>query len=462
MKGLKTFYVCSECEYKTPKWMGKCPSCGAWNAFVEDVEEIASASAKTAPKRVSIVPTGDGRAVGFRELEIPAYMRQNTGLGELDRVLGGGLVHGSVVLLSGEPGIGKSTLLMQICDALGASRRVLYISGEESGGQLKLRAQRLGISGENLFILTETNLETILGEADKIKPDVMIVDSIQTMYSSAVNSTPGSITQVKESALAFINKAKSDGISVIMVGHVNKEGSIAGPKVLEHMVDAVLYFEGERQQAYRIIRAIKNRYGSTNEIGVFEMTDKGLLEVENPSEMLLAGRPKNISGNCAVCTLEGTRPLIAEIQALVTPTAFPAPRRTTNGIDYNRMCLIIAVLEKRLGLKFYQNDVYLNVIGGLHLDEPASDVSVAMALISSVTNRIIPDDLIAVGELGLAGECRAVANLEQRIKEAARLGFTKAVVPYRNIEKRRLEVEGIEIIPIRGIYEVLNMMREET
>lgn len=460
MKGLKTVYICSECEYKSPKWMGKCPKCGAWNSFCEDIEQAPTTA--SVPKRISMIPTSDdNRAVEFSKLEIPDYMRQNTGLGELDRVLGGGLVHGSVVLLSGEPGIGKSTLLMQICDALGASRRVLYISGEESGGQLKLRAKRLGISGSNLFILTETNVETILKEAEKIKPDVLIVDSIQTMYAASVNSTPGSITQVKETALSFINNAKSKGMSVVMVGHVNKEGSIAGPKVLEHMVDAVLYFEGERQQAYRIIRAIKNRYGSTNEIGVFEMTDKGLWEVENPSEMLLAGRPKNISGNCAVCTLEGTRPLIAEIQALVTPTAFPAPRRTTNGIDYNRMCLIIAVLEKRLGLKFYQNDVYLNVIGGLHLDEPASDVSVAMALISSMTDRIIPDDLIAIGELGLAGECRAVSNLEQRVKEAARLGFSHAIVPYRNIEKRKLECEGINIIPIRGIYEVLNMMKQQ-
>ena len=406
-------------------------------------------------------PAENNRATGFRDLEIPDYMRQNTGLGELDRVLGGGLVHGSVVLISGEPGIGKSTLLMQICDALGAARRVLYISGEESGGQLKLRAKRLGIKGDNLFILTETNMENILRETDRVKPDVMIVDSIQTVYSSAVNSTPGSVSQVRETALSFINKAKNDGISVIMVGHVNKEGSIAGPKVLEHMVDAVLYFEGERQQAYRIIRAIKNRYGSTNEIGVFEMTDKGLLEVENPSEMLLAGRPKNISGNCAVCTLEGTRPLIAEIQALVTPTSFPAPRRTTNGIDYNRMCLIIAVLEKRLGLKFYQNDVYLNVIGGLHIDEPASDLSVALALISSVTDRVIPDDLIAIGELGLAGECRAVANLEQRVKEAARLGFTKAVIPYRNMEKRKLDVPGITFIPIKGIYQTLQLLKEQ-
>ena len=460
MKGLKTVYICSECEYKSAKWLGKCPNCGAWNTFVEDVEEVAPAV--SAPKRVSMVPSAESnRATGFRDLEIPDYMRQNTGLGELDRVLGGGLVHGSVVLISGEPGIGKSTLLMQICDALGAARRVLYISGEESGGQLKLRAKRLGIKGDNLFILTETNMENILRETDRVKPDVMIVDSIQTVYSSAVNSTPGSVSQVRETALSFINKAKNDGISVIMVGHVNKEGSIAGPKVLEHMVDAVLYFEGERQQAYRIIRAIKNRYGSTNEIGVFEMTDKGLLEVENPSEMLLAGRPKNISGNCAVCTLEGTRPLIAEIQALVTPTSFPAPRRTTNGIDYNRMCLIIAVLEKRLGLKFYQNDVYLNVIGGLHIDEPASDLSVALALISSVTDRVIPDDLIAIGELGLAGECRAVANLEQRVKEAARLGFTKAVIPYRNMEKRKLDVPGITLIPIKGIYQTLQLLKEQ-
>ncbi len=459
MKGLKTFYICSSCEYKTPKWMGKCPSCGAWNSFVEDVEQIAPPS--PAQKRAGMIASSDNRAIGFSELEIPDYMRQNTGLGELDRVLGGGLVHGSVVLLSGEPGIGKSTLLMQICDVLGTNRRVLYVSGEESGGQLKLRAKRLGVQGENLFILTETNMENILREIDKTKPDMLIVDSIQTTYSSAVNSTPGSVTQVKETALAFINKAKADGISVIMVGHVNKEGSIAGPKVLEHMVDAVLYFEGERHQSYRIIRAIKNRYGSTNEIGVFEMSDKGLLEVTNPSEMLLAGRPRGISGNCAVCTMEGTRPLIAEIQALVTPTAFPAPRRTTNGIDYNRMCLIIAVLEKRLGLKFYQNDVYLNVIGGLRVDEPASDVSVALSLISSVTDRIVPDDLIAVGELGLAGEVRAVSNLEQRIKEAARLGFTKAIVPYRNLEKRGLECKGIELIPIRGIYEALNLLTKE-
>ena len=447
---------------KSPKWLGKCPSCGAWNSFVEDVIETAPVAAAPANKRAALRAVTESEALPYDALDMPSYMRFPTGMSELDRVLGGGgLVTGSVILLSGEPGIGKSTLLMQICDSLGQGHRVLYVSGEESGGQLKLRAKRLGVVGNNLFILTETNLERIIAQADKVRPDVIIIDSIQTIYSDTANSTQGSVSQVKECTLALIAKAKSEGISILLVGHVNKEGGIAGPKVLEHMVDAVLYFEGERQQSYRIIRAIKNRYGSTNEIGVFEMSDMGLIEVENPSEMLLAGRPRGISGNCAVCTLEGTRPLIAEIQALVTQTTFPAPRRTTNGIDYNRMCLIIAVLEKRLGLKFYQHDIYLNVIGGLHIDEPASDVSVALSLISSLTDRIVPDDLIAIGELGLAGEVRAVANLEQRVKEAARLGFTKAIVPYRNLEKRKLECKGIELFPIRGIYEALNLLTKE-
>ncbi len=465
MKGLKTLYICGECEYESPKWLGKCPSCGAWNAFVEDVVKDAAKSS-AAPKRVSANVTGaDNHAQPFEELALPSYMRSETGLGELDRVLGGGLVHSSVVLLSGEPGIGKSTLLMQISDALsntafdGRERNVLYVSGEESGGQLKLRAKRLGIVGKNLHILTETNIENILDEISKLKPDVVIVDSIQTIYSDRISSAPGSVTQIKESALSFINLAKSAGISMLLVGHVNKEGTIAGPKILEHMVDAVLYFEGERQQSYRIIRAIKNRFGSTNEIGVFEMTDKGLEEVANPSEMLLDGRPKDVPGNCAVCTMEGTRPLIAEIQSLVAPTAFPAPRRTTNGIDYNRMCLILAVLEKRLNLKFYQNDVYLNVIGGLHIDEPASDVAVALSMISSLTERIVPDNLIAIGELGLSGECRAVSSLDMRIHEAARLGFTRAIVPAKNLEKRNLQVDGIELIPIKSIYEALKVLK---
>ena len=455
----KTVYVCGDCGAQSPKWLGKCPHCGKWNTLEEVELTIETTSAKS-PRRPSMVGApGENRATRFSDLSLPAYMRSETGLGELDRVLGGGLVTGSVVLLSGEPGIGKSTLLMQISDCLGQNRKVLYVSGEESGGQLKLRARRLGVSGEHLYILTETNLEHILAEADTIKPDVMILDSIQTIYSDKVNSAPGSVSQVRECALTFINRAKSEGISMLLVGHVNKEGGIAGPKVLEHMVDAVLYFEGERQQAYRIIRAVKNRYGSTNEIGVFEMTDRGLDEVANPSEMLLSGRPKNVSGNCALCTVEGTRPLIAEIQALVTPTVFPAPRRTGNGVDYNRMCLILAVLEKRLGLKFYQNDVYMNVIGGLSISEPAADLALAAALVSSLTDRVVPDDLIVIGELGLAGECRAVSNLEMRVREAARLGFTRAIVPYRNIEKRKITVEGMTIIPVRSVYEVIKELK---
>lgn len=463
MKGLKTIYICSECEYKSPKWLGKCPTCGAWNSFAEDVVETET---KSAPKRTSVISSlASNKAEKFEDLTLPSYIRSKTGMNELDRVLGGGLVSGSVVLLSGEPGIGKSTLLMQISDALGRTdkngenHKVLYISGEESGSQLKLHAKRLGIEGKNLHVLTETNIENIIDQISKLSPDVVIVDSIQTVYSERMTSAAGSVTQIKESALSFINIAKTAGISMLLVGHVNKEGGIAGPKVLEHMVDAVLYFEGERHQSYRIIRAIKNRFGSTNEIGVFEMTDKGLEEVANPSEMLLEGRPKNVPGNCAVCTMEGTRPIIAEIQALVSQTAFPAPRRTANGIDYNRMCLILAVLEKRLGLKFYQNDVYMNVIGGLHIDEPASDVAIALSMISSLSDKIIPDDVIAIGELGLSGECRAVSNIETRIHEAARLGFSRAIVPFRNTEKRKISVEGIELIPIKSIYEALSVLR---
>ena len=460
MKAPKSFYVCSECDYRSAKWMGKCPGCGAWNTMQEQQE--AQPEVQKAPsKRLGLVSslTQDSEAVLFDTLELPEYMRSDTGLSELDRVLGGGLVLGSVVLLSGEPGIGKSTLLLQICDALGQSKKVLYVSGEESQGQLKLRAKRLGVSGPNLYLCIETDVRRIMAQCDKVHPDILIVDSIQTMYSEDIASTPGSVTQVKETAMALIHKAKNEGISVLLVGHVNKEGSIAGPKVLEHMVDAVLYFEGERQQAYRIIRAVKNRYGSTNEIGVFEMTDAGLCEVANPSEMLLAGRPRNVSGNCALCTIEGTRPLIAEVQALVTPTVFPAPRRTSNGVDYNRVYLILAVLEKRLGLKFYQNDVYLNVIGGLSVGEPAADLAIAAALISSLTDRVVPDDLIIVGELGLAGEVRSVSNLDLRVREAARLGFTRAVVPLRNTEKRSLNVEGMHLVPVRSIHEVIRELK---
>lgn len=456
MKGVKTVYICENCEHKSLKWLGKCPSCGEWNTFVEDVVEVSPQSAP--PKRVSAFGDFATEAIAYSNLTLPDFIRTETGLGELDRVLGGGLVNSSVVLLSGEPGIGKSTLLLQISDSLGKKRKVLYVSGEESYGQLKLRAQRLGITGTNLFVLTETNIENINKQIDKVAPEVIIVDSIQTIFTEKVSSAPGSINQVKECALSFIEKAKSKGISVILVGHVNKEGSIAGPKLLEHMVDAVLYFEGERQQTYRIIRAIKNRYGPTNEIGVFEMTDNGLEQVENPSEMLLSDRPKNMSGNCAVCTIEGSRPIIAEIQALVTKSVLPTPRRTSSGIDYNKMCLIIAVLEKRLGLRFSASDTFLNVIGGLRLDEPAVDMAVALAMMSSITDRVIPDDLIAIGEIGLAGECRGVSNLEIRLKEASRLGFTKAVIPYKSYENKKFDC-NIELIPIKGIFEAVKVLK---
>ena len=457
MKGTKVVYICSECEYESPKWMGRCPHCGAWNSFVEDVVS-KEAIAPAAQKRTSMISDAESAISPFSELDTPEYSRMQTGLSELDRVLGGGLVYGSVVLLSGEPGIGKSTLLLQICDMLGENKRVLYVSGEESKGQIKIRAERLRIVGKNLYVLTETNIEEILAKADKIKPDVIIADSVQTMYSDKVSSAPGSITQVKESAMAFIGTAKNRGISVILVGHVNKEGGIAGPKVLEHMVDAVLCFEGDRRQPYRIIRANKNRYGSTNEIGVFEMTDIGLREVANPSEMLLSDRPEDSSGNCAVCTIEGTRPILAEIQALVTPTAFPAPRRTSNGIDYNRTCLILAVLEKKLGLKFSANDVYINVIGGMDLDEPAIDLALALSLISSLADKPIPNSLLAIGEIGLSGECRAITNIEQRVKEAARLGFTEALIPARCAEKLQAPA-SIKITPVKNVYDLLRVIK---
>lgn len=459
MPKLKSVFICSSCEFESPKWMGKCPNCGAWNSFVEDVVESEPASKKQQEVRQRGSVGKKGRAVPVDQIEEDTFIRSKTGLGELDRVLGGGLVRGSVVLLTGEPGIGKSTLLLQISGILGKKRKVLYVSGEESAGQIKLRAKRLGVAGENLFVLTEANIDRILEECESVSPDVLIVDSVQTTYTPESASSPGSVTQVRESALSFIAKAKNDGTSVILVGHVNKEGSIAGPKILEHMVDAVLCFEGERQQAYRIIRANKNRYGSTDEIGVFEMTDRGLSEVPNPSETLLEGRPKNVSGNCALCTVEGTRPLIAEVQALAAPTSFPSPRRTVNGVDYNRICLITAVLEKRLGIRFGDKDLYLNVIGGLRIEEPAADLAIALAMISSVKDKPVPDTLAAIGEIGLSGECRSVSGLESRIKECERLGFDRIAVPHRNLAKKKPDpASGVRLIPVRSVFDLLDLL----
>ncbi len=455
MKGTRTVYVCSECDYQSAKWLGRCPQCDAWNSFRE---ETYAAPARSGSARPAARGGEAEHAVRFSDFALPDYLRRSTGIGELDRVLGGGLVDGSVVLVAGEPGIGKSTLLMQLCGRLGGSVKVLYVSGEESRGQLKMRAERLGVSADSLYVLTATNIADILAEYEKLKPDVMIVDSIQTVYAEDVSSAGGSVTQVRECAARLIGCAKQDGVSVLIVGHVNKEGGSAGPKVLEHMVDAVLYFEGERSISHRIVRAVKNRFGSTNEIGVFEMGEEGLAEVKNPSAMLLEGRPVGVSGSCAVCVMEGSRPLIAEIQALVVPTVFPSPRRTTNGFDYNRMCLLLAVLERRLGLKFSACDVYLNVIGGLRLDEPAADAAASLALISSIRDIPLPDDLLAFGELGLSGEFRSVPFLDQRLHEAVRLGFTKAALPKRCVPKKK--TAGLETIPMAGIYDALRLLKK--
>ena len=450
MKAPKTYFVCRECGATSIKWLGRCQDCGAWNSLEEQIVETER---KAAPVR------SGNRAEKFSELTMPNYMRQSTGMPELDRVLGGGLVDSSVILLSGEPGIGKSTLLLQICSELSLSRRVLYVSGEESKGQLKMRAERLGIHGDNLYLLTETDTDSVLAECETIKPDVVIIDSVQTLSSSRFASAQGSITQVRESSQMLINYAKEKGTSVFLVGHVNKEGTISGPKTLEHMVDAVLYFEGERTNSYRIIRAIKNRFGSTNEIGVFEMGERGLVEIPNPSEVMMAERPKNTSGSCAGCVMQGTRPIISEIQALVTKSAYPSAKRTSDGFDHNRMCLLIAVLEKRMGLKFYENDVYLNVAGGIRLDEPSADLSIAMALISGITDRIISDELIAFGEIGLAGEVRAVSHIDYRVKEAVRLGFTRIVLPKKNLSSHLTVPNGVELIAIGNIYEALAEMK---
>ena len=458
MKKAKIVFVCRECGVQSPKWLGKCPTCGNWNTY--DEEEIPE-NPKNGTINRSRSSGEPNKATKFNELELPNYMRTKTGMGELDRTLGGGLVDRSCVLLSGEPGIGKSTLLLQICQELGKTRRVLYVSGEESKGQLKMRAERLGITGEDIYLLTETDADDILDECARIKPDVIIIDSVQTLSSARFTSAPGSITQVRECAMSFINYGKTNGASVFLVGHVNKEGGISGPKFLEHMVDAVLYFEGERTNSYRIIRAIKNRFGSTNEIGVFEMGDKGLIEISNPNEVMMAERPKNTSGSCAGCVMQGTRPIISEIQALVAKSVYATGKRTSDGFDYNRMCLLIAVLEKRMGLKFYENDVYINVAGGIQLNEPSADLSIAMALISGITDKVIPDNLIAFGEIGLSGEVRAVSHIDYRVKEAVRLGFTKIILPIKNLHKHLTVPKGVELCGVTNIYEVLIHMRKK-
>lgn len=445
---IKTVYVCSECGYESAKWFGKCPGCGQWNTMSEEVRETynKSRSVSAVRSRPAAVP------VPITKITTEDEARYYTGSGELDRVLGGGIVKGSLVLLGGDPGIGKSTILLQICSHLGKILKILYISGEESKRQIKLRAQRLGVNCDNLYVMTETDVVAVSDQIQNEKPDLVMIDSIQTMNFKELSSSPGSVTQVRECTNILMRTSKSLDIPCIIVGHVNKDGAIAGPKVLEHIVDAVLYFEGDKQMSYRILRAVKNRYGSTNEIGVFQMGDRGLSEVENPSMMLLSGRPKNVSGTCVACPMEGSRPILAEIQGLVTNSGYGNARRMSTGFDYNRMSMLLAVLEKRCGYYFSSLDAYVNVIGGLKLDEPAADLAVTLALVSSLKDIVVPEDLLAFGEVGLTGEIRAVNHAALRVTEAARLGFTKCILPYHNL--KNLTLPGDAKINIIGVHTI--------
>jgi len=453
---IKTVYVCQECGYETPKWMGQCPNCNEWNTLEEQVISDKKATGFSA---VSSSVKAIASAESLSQIDITDEQRYVTNISELDRVLGGGIVKGSVVLLSGDPGIGKSTILLQICQSVREKLNVLYVSGEESPVQIKLRAKRLGVSGENVTIIPETDTQAICEYIMAAKPDLVMIDSIQTLQISELSSSAGSIVQVRESTNMLLRTGKSLGIPIFIVGHVNKGGDIAGPKVLEHIVDTVLYFEGERNQSYRILRAIKNRFGSTNEIGVFEMRDTGLCEVENPSAMLLSGRMSNVSGACITCVIEGTRPILSEVQALVTTTGFGNPRRMSNGFDYNRLNLLLAILEKRQGLYFSNLDTYLNVVGGMRLDEPACDLAVCMALVSGLRDTPIDEKLIAFGEVGLSGEIRSVSRVETRVNEAARLGFTQCVLPKSCIKQITKKPEDIELIGVRNIKEALSIIR---
>nr|WP_325303618.1 DNA repair protein RadA [uncultured Oscillibacter sp.] len=448
MKQPKTLFYCTECGNEMPKWAGRCPACGAWNTVVERPEPAVKGKGRSASSRAAAPP----KALPVTELGDSVEIRFSTGMGELDRVLGGGAVKGSLVLVGGAPGIGKSTLMLQICGKLCRFAKVLYVSGEESQHQLKLRAQRLHVESENLLVLSETGLGEMLEAVNQEQPDVLIVDSIQTLYNDALDSPAGSVSQVKDCTMALMQLAKGSSITVFVIGHVNKEGSIAGPKVLEHMVDCVLYFEGDRHTFCRILRAAKNRFGATNEIGVFEMGDGGLTEVENPSKMLLSGRPEETPGTCVTCVMEGARPVLAEVQALVVGSAAGNPRRTSNGFDYNRAAMLLAVLEKRGGLKLSTCDAYLNIIGGLQLDEPAADLAAVVALASSYLDKPVPGDLAAVGEVGLTGELRSVSQLSQRVAEVRRLGFKRCVIPAR----QGLEsFPDLQLLPVQNIGEAI-------
>ncbi len=438
----KTVYVCSECGYVTSKWMGRCPECKEWNTINEEIAQPSVGS------KNGFIAVQDVAPVKLADIENISYARLLTGIAELDRVLGGGIVPGSAMLVGGDPGIGKSTLLLQMCKTLQTNgEKILYISGEESKEQIGMRARRLGVDNPDMLVLSATDLDAIIAVMDKVCPKCVIIDSIQTVCAEDISSSAGSVSQVKECASRIVRYTKKKGIAVFIVGHVNKEGSIAGPKILEHMVDAVLYFEGEKRNMYRVVRTIKNRFGPTSEIGVFEMVNNGLRGVDNPSMLFLSGRPEQTSGVCTACVMEGSRPLLAEIQSLTTPTYYPSPRRVASGVDYNKLCLLLAVIEKRAGIAIGHYDAYVNVAGGLRLDDPAADLATAIAIASGMKDFIIPDDLVAVGEIGLCGEIRPVADIDRRIKEGARLGFRVFLVS----DKCKIEYENSDINIVRVV-----------
>ena len=455
MAKAKSVYVCNQCGYETARWMGKCPECGSWNSFTE---ETRAAAPEPAEKKLKRAPGSGAEAMLVDDIPDEAMARLTTGIGELDRVLGGGVVEGSMVLVGGDPGIGKSTLLLQVSEHLARQgARVLYISGEESARQIKMRARRLGVAADSLLILSENAMDAAEKRWEEIQPDYMIIDSIQTMYRPDMASAPGSVSQVRECASLLMRMAKTTGCAVFLVGHVTKEGAIAGPRILEHMVDVVLYFEGDRQHDHRILRAVKNRFGSVNELGLFEMHEKGMLPVANPSEMLLSERAKNVPGSCVIPAIEGSRPMLVDVQALALQTAYGTPRRTTNGFDAGRLALLLAVLEKRAGVSLFNQDVYVNVAGGLSLSEPAADLALCAAVASSVRDVCIPGDWAVMGEVGLAGEIRAVSQCERRLSECARLGFTSAVLPRENARHLKAP-EGMRVYGVETLAEALSIL----